>query len=70
MFVVTALGSDDVGLTVIGHSGYYVRVLDDDGCVTEDKVDGAEDVTFAVELAEGMCQESVLVSDDVAAVHG
>lgn len=67
--VGAALGSNDVGLAVVGLAYEYVGVLDDGGRVAEDEVDGAEDVAFSVELPLGVDAEGVLVPLDAAAVE-
>lgn len=68
--VLSALGGVQVLLILIGSAGVEVAVLEDDGGVAEDEVDGAVDVAVAVELAEGVDVEGVLVSDKAAVVEG
>lgn len=68
--VVAALGGDHVALAGVGAAGVDVAVLEDDGCVAEDEVDGAGDEAARVELAEGVDVEGVLVGQHVAAVEG
>lgn len=54
IWVGPALGGD--GVELVGHWKAWVNVavLEDDGGIAEDEVDGAVDVTVAIELAEGM----------------
>ena len=44
--------------------------MEHDGGVSEDEVDGAADGAVAVELAERVDVESVLVAEDLAAIEG
>lgn len=67
--VLSSLGGEDVFLVFVRLAGVEVAVLEDDGGVAEDKVDGAVDVAFAVELAEGVDVEGVLVADEAALVE-
>lgn len=64
-----ALRGDRVFL--VGHrlSGKDVAVLEDGGSIAEDEVDSAVDVAFAVELAEGVDVECVLVALEAASVE-
>lgn len=68
VWVISPLGGEDVALIWKGPSGVKTAVLEDDGGVAEDEVDGAVDVALGVELSEGMDVESVLVGHEVAAV--
>lgn len=63
------MGGENVALVRVGSAGVEVAVLEDDGGVAEDEIDGAVDVAFAVELAEGVDVEGVLVGDEAAAVE-
>ena len=56
-----ALGSESVGL-VWGVSRVNIAVLEDNGSVAEDEINGAINITLAVELSLGVDVESVLVS--------
>jgi len=66
--VVAALGCDCVGLARRWQLRVDVAVLEDDCCIAEDEVDGARDVAVAVELAERVGVEGVLVAVDYATV--
>lgn len=66
--VLSALGGEDVLLVVVGFPRVEVAVLEDDGGVAEDEIDGAVDVALAVELAERVDVESVLVANEAALV--
>lgn len=68
--VLAAVGSNGVLLVREGLTGKDLTVLEDDGTVAEDEVDGAGDSALPVELAEGVGVEGVLVAVDAAAVEG
>ncbi|GMN37933.1 hypothetical protein TIFTF001_007214 [Ficus carica] len=68
--VLAALGGEEVVLVGVGAAGVEVAVLEDDGGVAEDEVDGAVDVALAVELPEGVGVEGVLVPYEAALVEG
>lgn len=67
--VLSALGRENVLLVRVGLAGVEVAVLEDYSGVTEDEVDGAVDVTLAVELAHGVCVDGVLVAHEAASVE-
>lgn len=65
------LGRNGVELVSQRLPGLDVAVLENDGGVSEDEVDGAGDVAVAIELAVGVGVESVLETVDQALVeHG
>ncbi|KAH0470260.1 hypothetical protein IEQ34_001818 [Dendrobium chrysotoxum] len=68
--VFAALSCKNGVLIGVGFAGVKIAVLEEGGGVAEDEVDGAVDVAVAVELAEGVDVESVLVADEAAAVEG
>lgn len=63
------MGREHVLLVFVWFACVEVAVLEDDGGVAEDEIDGAVDVAFAVELAEGMNVEGVLVAHEAALVE-
>lgn len=67
--VFAILGRD--GVLLLGHwlAGPETAVLEHHGSIAEYEVDGSVNVAFAEKLTVGMDIHSVLVSDDVAAVH-
>lgn len=69
-WVGPALGGDGVELALVREPGVEVAVLEDDGGVAEDKVNGAVDVAFTIELPFGMSVEGVLVGLETAPVEG
>lgn len=66
----SAVGGDDVLLVGQGLPHDESGVLDDDGGVAEDKIDGAGDDAVGVELAVGLGVECVLVAFHFAVVEG
>lgn len=66
--VLTTLGSEYVALVRVGFSSIEVAILENDGSVTKDKVDGTVDIAFAIELTEGVNVESVLIANEAALV--
>lgn len=64
-----ALSGDGVLLALERAPRENVAGLEDGGGVAEDEIDGAVDTAFAVELAEGMDVESILVGVEFAAVE-
>jgi hypothetical protein len=68
--VLAALRGDDVLLAGFRAARVEAAALEHDGGVPEDEVDGAVDVAVAVELAEGVGVERVLVAREAAAVEG
>lgn len=67
--VAPALGGDDVGLAPQGFAHVDDAVLDDDGGIAEDEVDGAVDVAWFIELALRVDEEGVLVALETAGVE-
>ena len=68
--VEPALSRDRVLLARVGTPGLDGAVLEDDGGVAEDEVDGAGDEAVCEELAVVVDVEGVLVCKEVAAVEG
>nr|GLL28105.1 hypothetical protein BHE74_00043207 [Ipomoea trifida] len=64
-----ALGRYGDLLLVHRFSCVYHAVLEDNGGVSEDEIDGSVDVTFLVELSLGVGVEGVLVAFEAAAVE-
>nr|GMD60927.1 Os01g0312600 [Ipomoea batatas]GMD70965.1 Os01g0312600 [Ipomoea batatas] len=64
--ILPSLRGEDVLLIVHGFPGVEIAVLEDDGGVAEYEVHRAVDVAVAVELAEGVDVESVLVRNEAA----
>ncbi|KAH0467288.1 hypothetical protein IEQ34_004526 [Dendrobium chrysotoxum] len=67
--ISSSLSGDRVLLAAKGLAGVDIAVLEDDGGVAEDEVDGAVDVAVAVELALAVDVDGVLVSLKAAAVE-
>lgn len=67
--VAARLRREDVGLAGDGGAGDELARLEDGGGVAEDEVDGAGDGALAVELAERVRVERVLVALDAAPVR-
>lgn len=70
MRVLPALGRDGDLLEREWVPREDIAVLEDRGPIAEDKVDGAGDGALAVELAEGVGVEGVLVALHAAPVEG
>lgn len=68
--IFSALGRDSDFLHRQGFPSEYLAILEYGGTVTEYEVDGAMNVAFAIELAEGVGIESVLVAFHAAPVKG
>lgn len=69
--VLPVLGRDRVLLERHRLPGVDGAVLEDDGRVPEDEVDGPVNVALAVELALRVRIEGILIADDIAPVdHG
>lgn len=66
--VLSVLGRDGVALGGHGLSGIYVAVLQDHCRVAEYEVYRPVNVAFAIELAQGVDVERVLVSENFAPV--
>ena len=66
--VVASLGSDHVGLVCHRAADEDVAILDDHRGIAEYEVYGSIYVTVAVELAEGMGVEGILVASNGTAV--
>lgn len=62
--------SDGILLVREGLAGEDLAVLEDGGSIAKYEIDGAGDSAFAVELAEGVGIESVLVAVNAAAEEG
>lgn len=68
--VLPPLRGEDVLLAGVRSARVEAAALEHGGGVAEDEVDGAVDVAVAVELAEGVGVERVLVPREAAAVEG
>ena len=69
VYIYRNLGGEEVVLVGVGAAGVEVAVLEDGGGVAEDEVDGAVDVAVAVELAEGVGVEGVLIPHKAAFIE-
>lgn len=63
------MGGDRVFLAAHRLTSVDVTVLEDGGCVSEDEIDGAVDVTVSQELTARMKVESVLIAFERAVVE-
>lgn len=68
--VVATLGGDHVALARVGAASMDVTVLEDNRSIAKDEINSASDIAGAVELAEGVDVEGVLVGKHVALVKG
>ena len=69
VWVFSSLGRDHVVLVTHGLSGLQLAVLENNGCISEDEVNGAGDEGVTVELSVTVGVKSVLVGVNVAPVY-
>lgn len=66
--VGSALRREGVELATHWETGVDVAVLQNDGSIAKDEIDSTIDITFSIELTEGVCVESVLIAFEYATI--